>query len=135
MFRKGRAGVALRVHRDASGRGNGPGAGSTSTPEACPAAPRLSRNAPPTVPESIDTKPPKTGHGKNRVSVHETGTTRHQYVAEQSVDGTTWTALGTGRGKSRVLTGASGAKIWVRFAMVRSGMQSDWCTPVLVTIP
>jgi hypothetical protein len=100
-----------------------------------PAPPRPSRNTPPTVPESIDTKPPKTGHGKTRVSVHETGTTRHQYVAQQSVDGTTWAALGTGLGKSRVVTGASGAKIWVRFAMVRTGMQSDWCTPVLVTIP
>ena len=100
-----------------------------------PAPPRPSRNAPPTVPASIDTRTPKTGHGKIGVSVHETGATRHQYVAQQSVDGTTWTGLGAGHGKSRVVTGAPGAKVWVRFAMVRGGLQSDWCTPVLVTIP
>jgi hypothetical protein len=39
-------------------------------------------------------------------------------------------------GKQRKLTGyATGTKLWVRFATVRWGMQSDWCTPVLVTIP
>jgi hypothetical protein len=100
-----------------------------------PAAPRASRNTPPTVPASIDVKTPRVGHGKIRATVHETGSSQHQYVAQQSVDGTTWTALGAGHGKSRVITGASGAKIWVRFAMVRGDLQSDWCTPVLVTIP
>ena len=41
-----------------------------------------------------------------------------------------------GRGKARKLSGfASGTKIWVRFAAVRFGMQSDWSVPVLVTIP
>jgi hypothetical protein len=69
------------------------------------------------------------------VSVHETGKTRRKYVAQESVDGITWTALGVGQGKTRVVTGASGAKIWVRFATVRGEVQSDWCTPVLVTIP
>jgi hypothetical protein len=87
------------------------------------------------VPASIDVKTPRVGHGKIRATVHETGGSHHPYAAEQSVDGTTWTALGAGRGKSRMITGASGAKIWVRFAMVRGELQSDWCTPVLVTIP
>ena len=73
--------------------------------------------------------------GKIRVRVHETGSIRHQYVAQQSVDGTTWTALGVGLGKSRMVTGATGAKVWVRFATVRGQLESDWCTPVLVTLP
>jgi hypothetical protein len=51
------------------------------------------------------------------------------------VDGVTWTQLGVSQGKTRVVTGASGAKIWVRFAMVRGSLQSDWSIPVLVTLP
>jgi hypothetical protein len=97
--------------------------------------PRVPKGQPPTVPTSIDNRPPKTGHGKTMVSVHETGPTRHEYTAEQSLDGVTFTPLGVGRGKTRVVTGASGTKVWVRFAMVRGQLQSDWCTPVLVTIP
>jgi hypothetical protein len=69
------------------------------------------------------------------VSVHETGTGRHHYVAQQSMDGVTWTQLGIGQGKTRTLTGESGAKIWVRFAMIRGEIQSAWCTPVLINIP
>jgi len=99
------------------------------------APPRPPQNQAPTVPTSVATKIPKVGHGKATVSVEESGTTRHLFVAEQSVDGVTWTGLGVGYGKSRVVTGASGAKIWVRFAMVRGQLQSDWSTPVLVTIP
>jgi hypothetical protein len=86
-------------------------------------------------PDAIDVKPPKKGHGRMTVSVHETGKTRHQYVAEQSPDGVTWSQLGNGRGKTRVITGASGTKVWVRFALVRGQAQSDWSTPYLVTIP
>jgi hypothetical protein len=100
-----------------------------------PLGPRTPRNTPPTVPGVINNKPPKTGHGKTTVSVYETGPTRHQYAAQESVDGITWTQLGVGYGKTRVVTGASGAKVWVRFAMVRGQLQSDWSTPVLVTIP
>ena len=92
-------------------------------------APRL----PPETPELVDVLPTKK-HGRVRVSVHETGTTRHQYVAQQSVDGTNWTPLGIGHGKTRTLTGAAGTKIWVRFAMVRGELMSDWSTAVLVTI-
>jgi hypothetical protein len=100
-----------------------------------PRQPPTPRNTPPTVPQSLATDTPKKGHGKIGVSVEETGPTRHQFVAQQSADGTTWTQLGVGLGKTRVVTGASGTKVWVRFAMVRGGMQSDWCTPILVTIP
>ena len=98
-------------------------------------APRAPRGTPPPVPGAIDSKPPAKGHGKLVVSVHETGSTRYLYVAEQSADGLTWAPLGIGRGKTRTLTGASGTKIWVRFAAVRGQLQSDWCIAQLVVIP
>jgi hypothetical protein len=101
-----------------------------------PAQPsRSPRNQVPPVPASIDDKPPRTGHGKTTVSVHETGPIHYRYAAEQSLDGITWAQLGVGRGKTRVVRGASGTQVWVRFATVRGQRQSDWCTPVLVTIP
>jgi hypothetical protein len=93
--------------------------------------------APPEVPASIDVMIPKNGHGRCKASVHETGTTKGRYVAEQSPDPigpTTWTSL-PGTGKSRTITGQTGTKVWVRFARVRAQLQSDWSTPVLVTIP
>jgi hypothetical protein len=96
---------------------------------------RSPRNQVPLVPASIDVKPPRTGRGKTTVSVHESGPIHYRYAAEQSVDGVTWTQLGVGRGKTRIVTGASGTQVWVRFATVRGQRQSDWCTPVLVTIP
>jgi hypothetical protein len=99
------------------------------------APPRPAANQAPTVPGQLDVTFPRTGHGKARVTVSETGTTRHDYAAQQSADGTTWTQLGVGHGKTRTVTGASGTKVWVRFAMVRGQLQSDWSTPVLVTIP
>jgi hypothetical protein len=100
-----------------------------------PQGPRASKNTPPTVPGPINNKPPKTGHGKTTVSVYESGPVRYQYVAQESADGITWTQLGQSHGKTRVVTGASGTKVWVRFAMVRGALQSDWNTPVLITIP
>ena len=90
---------------------------------------------PPAAPGSIDNKPPIKGHGLTIVSVHETGPTRYHYVAEQSFDGNTWTQLGVGHGKTRRVTGTSGTKVWVRFATVRGQLQSEWSTPILVTIP
>jgi len=92
----------------------------------------------PEVPESIDTVIPRKGHGRATVSVHETGRTRRQYAAEWSPDPIgpdTWAPLGAGSGKTRTVTGTSGTKVWVHFATVRGQLQSDWCTPVLVTIP
>jgi hypothetical protein len=99
------------------------------------APPRPPANQPPAVPEQLDVTYPKTGHGKGKVSVHETGTTRRLYAAQQSVDGVNWTQLGVGYGKTRIVTGASGAKVWVRFAMIRGQLQSDWSTAVLLTLP
>jgi hypothetical protein len=65
------------------------------------------------------------------------GKTRGNFVAEASTDATpaTWVAL-VGTGRSRKLAGyASGTKVWVRFAQVRYGLQSDWSAAVLVVIP
>jgi hypothetical protein len=75
-------------------------------------------------------------HGKARATVQTTSVGR--FVAQVAVDPlaptTSWADL-PGNGKQRTLTGATGTKQWVRFAQVRYGLQSDWSTPVLVTIP
>src|SRR5262249_3315920 len=99
------------------------------------APPRPPRNTPPPVPQQHDQVIPKTGHGKLKVAVHETGTYKGKYVAEQSLDGVNYTQLGVGQGKTRVVTGAPGTKVWVRFAQVRAGLQSAWSVPIMVTIP
>ncbi len=93
----------------------------------------LSRTKP-DAPASVLVKVGKV-RGKARVVVEETGTPGH-YVAEVSNDPIgIWTSL-PGNGKQRKLSGyATGTKLWVRFAQVRWGLQSDWCTPVLFTIP
>jgi hypothetical protein len=79
----------------------------------------------------------KTGkqRGKATVSVAAKGY-QGSFAAQVSPDPIgTWTAL-PGRGKSRKLSGyATGTKLWVQFAAMRRGVQSAWCTPVLVTIP
>ena len=91
---------------------------------------------PPAPPAGLVVKIGKT-HGMARVSVQGNGD-RGRYVAEVSPDPAgdgTWSPL-PGTGRERRLSGyASGTKLWVRFATVRYAMQSDWCTPVLVTIP
>ncbi len=56
-------------------------------------------------------------------------------ISPDPVGPTTWVGL-PGNGKERKLSGyASGTKVWVRFALVRFGMQSNWSVPVLVTFP
>ena len=40
-----------------------------------------------------------------------------------------------GNGRSRKLSGASGTKVWVRFARVFRNQQSAWSAPVLVAFP
>jgi hypothetical protein len=77
-------------------------------------------------------------HGKARVTVAGAAPSGH-YVAQIAADPvaptTTWSDL-PGNGKQRKLSGyATGTKLWVRFAQVRWGLQSDWSTPVLLTIP
>jgi hypothetical protein len=90
-----------------------------------------------TPPESIDIKLPSKLRGQFTASAHEIGKTRWRYAAESSPDPigeNTWTTL-AGYGKARKVTGPSGTKAWVRFARVRGQVQSEWSTPVLVTIP
>ncbi len=99
------------------------------------APPRPPLNQAPTVPQQLDVTYPKVGHGKGKVTAYETGTTRHKYAAQQSADGINWSTLGVGQGKTRIVTGASGTKVWVRFAMVRGQQVSDWSVAVLVTLP
>ena len=94
-------------------------------------------NAQVTAPESIDIKLPRKLRGQFTASAHEIGKTRWRYAAEWSPDPigeNTWAPL-SGYGKSRKVTGPSGTKVWVRFARVRGQVQSEWSTPVLVTIP
>jgi hypothetical protein len=89
--------------------------------------------ADPVAPEAVNVKIPKKGHGRATVTVPEKG----RFVAEQSPDPigpATWAPL-PGTGKSRTVTGATGTKVWIRFARVRGQLQSDWSTPILVTIP
>ena len=101
-----------------------------------PGGPRPPRNTLPTIPLIINNKPPKTGHGKTTVSVGDLDADKRDFVAQQSLDGgATWTQLGVGHGKTRVVTGPSGTKVMVRFAMVRSGLVSDWSLPITITIP
>jgi hypothetical protein len=95
----------------------------------------VARRQPPDAPLGVDQRPPSRGHGRITVIAQEAGPGRRYYMAEQSADGLTWTPLGVGRGKMRVLRGTSGAQIWVRFAAVRGELVSPWCTPALVTIP
>ncbi len=81
---------------------------------------------------------PEKMHGRARATVQETGSTHGQYVAESTPDPISptsiWSSL-PGNGKQRIIAGATGSKVWVRFAQVRYGLQSDWSTPVLVTLP
>ena len=104
-----------------------------------PLAPRQVATTLPPVPDRVDVKNPVKGHGRARVIVYETpGAQKGQYVAQSSPDPygpTTWGQLGVGHGKSRWVGGLSGTKVWVRFARIRGQAQSEWSTPVLVTIP
>jgi hypothetical protein len=87
-------------------------------------------------PEAIDIKATKV-RGQFTASAREVGKTRWQYAAEWSPDPVgedTWTIL-TGYRKTRKVTGPSGSKVWVRFARISGQVQSEWSTPVLVTIP
>jgi hypothetical protein len=101
-----------------------------------PLGPRQPRNTPPTVPVIINSKIPKKGHGKIILSVDDLDADRRQFVAQQSLDGgATWSQLGVSHGKTRTVTGQSGTKVMVQFAMVRSGLVSAWSTAITVTIP
>ena len=88
-------------------------------------------------PDAIDIRFPKSEKGKLITSPRVTGKTRSHWAVQMSVDPfgpTTWVDV-VGPGKSRVITGASGTRVWVRYAMVRGATPSAWSTPVLATIP
>jgi hypothetical protein len=124
---------ALRglVVNAASGTGDLTGMGFT------PATPATPSRTVPAAPAIVIVRPEKA-HGRARVTVQETGTARGSYVAESTPDplsATSVWSLFPGNGKQRIVTGPTGTKVWVRFAQVRYGLQSDWSTPVLVTLP
>jgi hypothetical protein len=89
-------------------------------------------------PESVDITFPKKLRGEFTASAHQTGLSRGNYAAQLSTDAsmpTTWVDL-KGMGKSRKVTGyKSGTQVWLRFARLSGQDQSDWGTPVLVTVP
>jgi hypothetical protein len=88
-------------------------------------------------PGSIAVTMPKSVRGHFKAAAQDVGNEQWHYAAEWSPDpvgASTWVVL-PGTGRSRRVSGASGTKVWVRFARVRGQMQSDWCNPVLVTIP
>jgi hypothetical protein len=89
----------------------------------------------PQPPDGIDVQIPKRGHGHVTVSARQSNDKRRHYEVEICPYGSdTWTRL-IGHGKTRTVKGASGDQLWVRFATVKGEVQSEWCTPVLVTIP
>jgi hypothetical protein len=91
--------------------------------------------APPAAPDAFVITKPRFQRGFADISVTEPEGTQGRYYAESSPDPIgTWTRL-PGTGKSRRVTGASGAKIWVRFARVRGQIESAWSEPQLVVIP
>jgi hypothetical protein len=89
----------------------------------------------PVPPPSIVEKAPRKGRGKTTVIAEDPGPNRHDFDAEQSTNGERWKRLGNGHGKTRVVTGPSGAQVYVRFATVRWGRRSAWSAPLLVKIP
>jgi hypothetical protein len=88
-------------------------------------------------PDQIDILFPKQVKGKFKTSPHGFANRKLTWVVQMTSDpaGTGgWTDV-YGSGNTRTITGASGSKVWVRYAMLRRGQQSAWSTPVLVTIP
>ncbi len=100
-----------------------------------PRSPAAQTRTVPPAPASLVTR---TGRLHGRASVTVQTTAKGSYVAESTADPlsptSVWASL-PGTGKRRVVTAPTGTKVWVRFAQVRFGLQSDWSTPVLVTLP
>jgi hypothetical protein len=89
-------------------------------------------------PEQIDIVMPKRARGYFTAMAHEPKGSRQHFAAQISLDAANpvnWTEL-VGEGKSRRVSGyKSGTQVWVRFAVQRGQMRSEWSTPVLVTVP
>jgi hypothetical protein len=89
----------------------------------------------PDAPTAFVVTKPRYKKGYAEISVSEPAGKRGRYYAEWSPDPIgTWTRL-TGTGRSRRVTGASGTKVWVRFARVRGSIESAWSDPQLIVIP
>jgi hypothetical protein len=76
-------------------------------------------------------------HGQFRVSAKSSirGERFGAQVSIEPIGPATWQDV-PGTGKARLITGhATGSLVWVRFRAVRGQEQSDWCTPVPVTVP
>jgi hypothetical protein len=98
-------------------------------------APR--QKGPPPVPDGMDVILPRRGRGKAKVAVQTPAGVQWHFVIMASPNpptATSWELL-VGNGKTRELSGASGTQLWVKAARVVRGLQSDFCTAVLVTIP
>lgn len=91
--------------------------------------------ADPDVPVAFMVTKPRYKKGYADISVSEPAGPQGRYYAEWSPDPIgTWTRL-PGTGRSRRVTGASGTKVWVRFARVRGSIESGWSEPQLIVIP
>ncbi len=102
-----------------------------------PLVPAPRPKGPPPVPAGIDIRYPARGHGKATIAVQAPKGAAWDYMIQVSPNPPTATSyeMVPGNGKTRVLTGASGTQLWVKAARIRGGVQSDFCTAVLVTIP
>ena len=90
-------------------------------------------------PEQIDVVQGKKGSGKSRATVHELGITRRKYAARTTTSypitpNSTFDVV-PGNGKQRKLSGQPGSTVWIQFALVHGGQQSDWSAAVPVTFP
>jgi hypothetical protein len=88
-------------------------------------------------PTSIDVKPGKA-HGQFIATVRDAGPKARRYLAEVSLDpaGASGFTQIPGTGKSRKVAGyKSGTLLWIRFAAVSAGAQSEWSTPVSLIGP
>jgi hypothetical protein len=89
----------------------------------------------PETPTAFVITKPKYKKGYAEISVTEPAGVHGRYYAEWTQDPIgTWARL-AGTGKSRRVTGASGTKVWVRFARVRGAVESAWSEPQLIVIP
>ena len=89
----------------------------------------------PDAPAAFEITKPRYKRGYADISVIEPAGMHGRYYAEWSPDPIgAWARL-AGTGKSRRVTGASGTKVWVRFARVRGQLESGWSEPQLIVIP
>ena len=90
-------------------------------------------------PEQIDVVQGKKGTGKARATVHELGITRRRYAARTTtsypITPNSVFDVVPGNGKQRKLSGQPGSTVWIQFALVHGGQQSDWSAAVPMAFP